>query len=795
MASYATPGVLFETVDEDAGAIPSIRTDIAAFVGIAQRGPLHKPTAVNSWKQFQGTFGSFISDGYLAYSANAFFQNAGQKMYAVRVAARWVSTNTDPIVAQPADGSASVVLSAQGFAPGALVTVQQTATAQTTGTQPSNRLSSAVNTVNGFPEGALVQLTQPGSPAVTDWHTVQAVDSVAQVLSWESPLVSGFDLTKPVILESFREADSLLSKVDPGSNTLTWASPLVPAFNPAQPMQFDSGAGASHGTFYDATGNATLGVRASSPGTWGDGLAVEVAQTSLAATVTSSQVQPASGAISYVQSVAGFPLYSVVRAYQSGVPVVYRLVEAVDFSTNALTWDSPLPSTLNLGDSISFETVEFSLTVYLNGQSAEIFPGLSLEMNHLRYVQSVVNPQSAPAAQAAQTGLPSQYIRLHDLNSTSTYPNNLPEPAAPQLNEGWLSLRGGRDGIAALTVRDFTGDPAGEKKWGLRTLEDVDEISIVAVPDILIEPGPVATYAPPVKTQPPNPCLQGAALPAVAPPYTPPPAEAVPQFSLSDVYLVQQALVAHCEAMQFRFAILDPPDFSGPKQQVDLAEIQSWRNRFDTEFAALYFPWLLVLDPLQLGNHLVRRVPPSGHVAGVYANTDLRAGVSQSPANSALQWVQDLTTEVTAGMQAFLNPIGVDCIRVFPGRGIRVYGARTLSSDPGWRFVSVRRLISMIEHASLLSIQWSVFEPNNTYLWTTIKVAISSYLEAIWKKGALAGNTAEESFYVKVDQTNNPPTTVAAGQLVVDVGVAPTLPAEFVVFRIGRTEDTLQVSE
>ena len=361
------------------GPFASIRTDIAAFVGIAQRGPLHKPIAANSWKQFQATFGTFISDGYLAYSANAFFQNGGQRMYAVRVAAPSVSTSSNPSAVQPADGSASVVLNVQGFAPGALVTVQQTATGQTTGTQPSNRLSSAVNTVNGFPQGALVQLTQPGSPAVTDWHRVQAVDPVARVLSWESPLIPGFDLTKPLILESFREADSLLSKVDPGSNTLTWASPLAPAFNPSQPMQFDSGAGASHGTFYDAMGNATLGVRASSPGTWGDGLAVELAQTSLEATATTSQAQPASGAFSYVQSVAGFLLYSVVKAYQSGVPVAYRLVEAVDFSANALTWDSPLPPAFNLGphSSISFETVEFSLTVYLNGQSAEIFPGLS----------------------------------------------------------------------------------------------------------------------------------------------------------------------------------------------------------------------------------------------------------------------------------------------------------------------------------------------------------------------------------------------------------------------------------
>jgi hypothetical protein len=136
-----------------------------------------------------------------------------------------------------------------------------------------------------------------------------------------------------------------------------------------------------------------------------------------------------------------------------------------------------------------------------------------------------------------------------------------------------------------------------------------------------------------------------------------------------------------------------------------------------------------------LGNQIVRRVPPSGHVAGVYANTDLTVGVFKAPANATLQWAQDLTTEVSASMQGLLNPLGVDCLRAFPGRGLRVYGARTMSSDPSWRFVNVRRLVSMIEHALLLSMQWSVFEPNNVNLWQTITLSITSFLEAICPGG------------------------------------------------------------
>jgi phage tail sheath protein FI len=247
--------------------------------------------------------------------------------------------------------------------------------------------------------------------------------------------------------------------------------------------------------------------------------------------------------------------------------------------------------------------------------------------------------------------------------------------------------------------------------------------------------------------------------------------------------------------MQFRFAILDPPDFGYPKLHVDLGEVQSWRQRFDSMYAALYYPWILVRDPLQLGNSVVRRVPPSGHVAGVYANTDLSTGVFKAPANVVLQWAQDLTSEVTPEAQAFLNPIDVDCIRTFSGRGIRVFGARTLSSDPSWRFVNVRRLFFMIEHALLISLQWVVFEPNDIHLWNLVRSSITNFLGTLWSMGAFAGNTAEESFYVKCDATNNTQANTSNGQLFIEIGVAPALPAEFVVFRIGRVGDTLEVSE
>ena len=796
MPTYATPGVYFERVDNADQPVPELRTDIAGFVGIAQKGPVHKATPVESWQQFQSTFGSFIPNGYLAYSAKAFFENGGERMYVVRVAAPKASTGTNPPGAQPADGLSSIVLSVEGFAAGALATLQQTAAANAVGLQPADRLSSIVNSVAGFIPGSVVQVSQV-APPLQAWHKVKSLDAAAQRIYWETALEAAFLLAPPILFTTFHHEDRVIQGVNSATNTLTWTESIGPAFDVNQAIQIETGRSRSHGVFFDANRAATLEVKAANPGSWGDTVQLSVSHSSLAATTTSALTQPPGGEFSYVQSVVGFPIYSVVKVYQTHSPspvIAYRTVTLVDPVSNILQWDAPLLAPFDVTKALSFETVEFALTVYANGSAKESFIGLSLNPKHARYVESVVNQQRVPAAQRKQVGLPSQYIRVKDLHSPSNVPDNLPDPGAPQLNHGVLNLWGGRDGIAALKMIDFAGDPGSTKKWGIRAMEEVDEISIVAVPDILIEPVPPLEHAP-VITRPPDPCLPGLTPPLIAPPPVPPPSEAAPSFTLDEVHQVQQALIQHCEDMQFRFAILDPPDFGYPKLRVDLGEVQSWRQRFDSMYAALYYPWILVRDPLQLGNAVVRRVPPSGHVAGVYANSDLTVGVHKAPANAVLQWAQDLSTDVTSEMQGFLNPIAVDCIRSFSGRGMRVYGARTLSAETSWRFINVRRLLFMIEHALLISMQWVVFEPNNVHLWHLLRVSISSFLEAEWKKGALKGNTAEESFFVKCDETNNTQASTASGELIVQVGVAPTLPAEFVVFRIGRVGDTLEITE
>lgn len=794
MPTYATPGVYFESVDQAAQGIAAIRTDIAAFVGIAQKGQLHEALPVNSWEQFQGTFGTFLPNGYLAYAAKAFFENGGQRLYGVRVAAPHASAKSTG--GQPADGMSSVVDSVEGFVAGAVAAAQQSSSTNTSGPQPADRWSSIVNSVAGFSQGSVVHISQTLPPFQT-WHRVQGVDAVAKRLYWDSPLEPQFSLAATLALSASHHADFLITAVNSTTLTLSWSSSLLPVFDLTQPIEFGTGATQSAGVLFDALGKETLEISAASPGTWGDQLAVSVSRTSLAATTTLSAAQPPAGDSSFVQSVVGFQPYSLVRVYQTQSPtpvVAYRMVTSVNPATKLLKWDAVLGAAFDLTKPISFETVEFALTVYENGSAKENFPGLSLNPKHARYVETVVNPPDPAKPAKLQTGMPSQLICVKDVSSSSPAPDNLPDPSSLRFSYGVLYLSGGGDGIAALTALHFAGDGATGKKWGIRAMEDVDEISIVAAPDILIEPVPPLLHSP-VPSKPPNPCLPCSVAPTVAPVPAPVPTEATPSFTLEDIFYVQQALIEHCRFMQFRLAVLDPPDFGYPRLRVDLGEIQSWRNRFDTMYAALYYPWVFVRDPLQLANQVVRRIPPSGHVAGVYANTDLTAGVFRAPANAVVQWGQDLTNAVSPETQGFLNPIAVNCLRNFPGRGMRVYGARTLSSDSTWRYVNVRRLLFMIEHTLEISMQWVVFEPNNVHLWHLLRVSIESFLTTLWKRGALAGNTAEESFYVKCDSTNNPTALTAEGQLHVEVGVAPALPAEFVVFRLGRTEDTLEVSE
>ena len=238
---------------------------------------------------------------------------------------------------------------------------------------------------------------------------------------------------------------------------------------------------------------------------------------------------------------------------------------------------------------------------------------------------------------------------------------------------------------------------------------------------------------------------------------------------------VHDAILTHCESRKDRFAILDSPE----SMQGGVDKLVRPR---DSKYGAYYFPWIQVYDP-ERGNVYV---PPSGHVAGVYARVDNERGVHKAPANEIVRGALGLRYSISKGEQDLLNPKGINCIRMMQGGGIRIWGARTLSSDPSWRYINVRRLFIMVETSIERATQWVVFEPNDTKLWKRVTRTISSFLTLVWRNGALVGENPDKAFYVKCDEETNPPEVVDVGQLIVEVGLAPVKPAEFVIFRIGQ---------
>jgi phage tail sheath protein FI len=258
----------------------------------------------------------------------------------------------------------------------------------------------------------------------------------------------------------------------------------------------------------------------------------------------------------------------------------------------------------------------------------------------------------------------------------------------------------------------------------------------------------------------------------------------------------QKQLIDFCEAAHNKMAILDVPPGLNATRALE------WRARLarDSAFAALYYPNVVVSNPLArpgaTNGELYLTVPTAGHVAGVWARTDGARGVWKAPANEALRGIVRLESDVTNGEQDLLNPDGINCIRSFGSYGTKIWGARTLAkTDPSWRYINVRRLFNFVEESIQRGTQWAVFEPNDYDLWQRVKRNITSFLRGLWTQGALVGATPEQAFYVLCDESNNPPSSVDEGKLIVEIGIAPVKPAEFVIFRISQWQGGGAASE
>jgi phage tail sheath protein FI len=250
---------------------------------------------------------------------------------------------------------------------------------------------------------------------------------------------------------------------------------------------------------------------------------------------------------------------------------------------------------------------------------------------------------------------------------------------------------------------------------------------------------------------------------------------------------VQSALTNHCELTKYCFAVLDS------EPGADLDGVKAQRDLYESKYGALYYPWIQIFDPLE---NTRATAPPSGHVIGIYARTDAGPGVHAAPANQPVSGALDLEAIVGTAQQAVLNPKGLNAIRELPGRGIRVWGARTITSEALWRYINVRRLFIFLEQSIDRSTQYAVFRPNDVPLWNGLRATVTAFLTSVWRSGALQGATREQAFFVEVGLgTTMTQQDIDEGRVVIMIGVAPVKPAEFVVFRIGQKAGGADVSE
>ncbi|GAB4443590.1 MAG: phage tail sheath subtilisin-like domain-containing protein [Chloroflexi bacterium OHK40] len=374
---------------------------------------------------------------------------------------------------------------------------------------------------------------------------------------------------------------------------------------------------------------------------------------------------------------------------------------------------------------------QFKVTIR-STEGEESFDGLTLGKGRgLRNAVDVVNAQS-------------KLVRLKELESPATLTERRPKPGSYQIDAAMVPVAQ----PIAISQKELEGDPNSAPRTGLAGLAAVEEITIVCMPDLMSS-------------------------------------------SPDDIAMYQKALVAHCEQMKDRVAILDAPRGLSPQQ---VKEWMKTKLNVSSSYAALYYPWVKVRNPLANGKgEKTILVPPSGLLAGVYARVDRERGVHKAPANEELLGVLDVERKITTSDQDTLNPDGINCIRNFPGRGIRVWGARTLAGgESEWRYVNVRRLFCMLEESIYEGTQWAVFEPNDMLLWARLRRDIGAFLKRMWLQGALFGNTPEEAYYVKCDAENNPPETRENGELYIEVGVAPVKPAEFIIISFKQISGVAQ---
>lgn len=665
------PGVHVQRVDAESAAPVVLRTDIAALVGLAERGPLDLPLPLESWSQYLAHFGDPVPGTFLGHAVRGFFDNGGGRVWVVRVAARQFDADV------------------QGGAQAAALVVRDIA----------------------------------GRPA---WR-----------------------------------------------------------------------------------------LAASSPGSWGNELAVTFAR-ERPLWQMADQVDER-GAV--LPGTRGYRVGDLVQLQHPGQPAAARVLVEIDHAARRIAWVAADPRDrtpamrpwlqARPGLPLAVQRVAYRVELQRRGRWLAGWHDVQLPLSHGRglatlfgasYESGAARLRLPPPAEVAPQLPAATWLVAQPLGGALDGPLPLDLPEVPQ------PLAGGADGLSALTVRDFLGEPSSPSMSdlaraialrGLATLADLEQVALVAMPDLHAAPVPDPDYEPIVPVVPGcQPC--------------PPPPEAVqprqpralheqpPGFADAAIARAQAALLADCEARD-RFAVLSAPRRQATGAAEGFRALLQWRERLVQDLpqraGGLYGPWLGVpaRPSTEVGLPLAEAlllVPPCGHVLGALAALDLAIGPMRPPANLELAGAVDARRALDAAAHGELNEGGVNVIRRDVGAALgsapRLLGARTVSDDPEWRYVHVVRIVQALKRGFDLALRWTVFEPNDDTTRTTVAATLETILLLFWERGAFAGETPASSYFVRCDPDLNDAAGRERGELVALVGIAPVAPAEFIVLRVGR---------
>ena len=489
-----------------------------------------------------------------------------------------------------------------------------------------------------------------------------------------------------------------------------------------------------------------LRVTAANPGAWAEKMRVTVVPSSKAKT----QVFDVDGADLTLKNADGFNAGDVVELFD-GKTTAYATIKSV--LDKVITLDAPCTLAVadtKVGTSKYIRTCEITITARLD-DTVETYENLSLKPEALNYApvktakSDLIRVEVLPGKPAAAAA-PAVKDENKDNKDKKDAPAAAPAPAKAAgitpydlcagVGEGMvLTLEGGSDGsVLNVTPDAYIGaDDGPGKRTGLQAFQENGVVSVLAIPGVT-----------------------------------------APE--------VQAALIGFCENRKSCFAILDVP--MDLKKTNDVA---TFRDMYDSTYAAMYHPWLQMFDA---GAKRTDYFPPSGAMAGIYARSDNSRGVHKAPANEVVRGCTGLSCNYNVGEEDILNPIGVNLIRALPGQGIRVWGARTISSNGLWKYVNVRRLFIYIEESIKANTNWVVFEPNSETLWSRVTRTIETFLATCWRDGALAGSSPEQAFFVECGPTTMTQDDIDNGRLICQIGIAPVKPAEFVIFRITQKTAT-----